>query len=334
MNQNPSPSSPQISVIVPVYNVEKYVGKCIDSILAQTYSDFELILVDDGSSDGSAAVCREYAARDHRIIFLQNEKNSGVSYTRNRGLDIYRGEYVFFLDSDDWFDERMFEVMHSAIVEYDADFVACNDVKAILQKDGSFKYDPADYASVESKVDVLTLDSAMYRMRNKMPVRNKLLKRSIIDGLRFITSISYMEDVAFLLSALKNVEKAVFLSDSFYRYFVNRPGNVTSSAFNQRHIHLIDNQELLSDLYRELGYPSIAAYRKTRLMMSILSKIPKSQRNAPEYAEYIQKTKQMIDSIPRSEVRKMMFDKRLNNNGIKFFLLFARISFKLFCKFY
>ena len=93
--------SPLISIIVPVYNVEDYIRPCLDSILAQTYTNFEAILVDDGSKDGSGSVCDEYAEKDSRFIVVHKE-NGGVSSARNKGLEIAKGEYIAFVDSDDW----------------------------------------------------------------------------------------------------------------------------------------------------------------------------------------------------------------------------------------
>lgn len=111
---------PIISVIVPVYNVEKYLPRCIDSILAQTFTDFELILVDDGSPDNCGAICDEYAAKDKRVRVI-HKSNGGVSSARNAGLDAASGEYVTFVDSDDYIAEDRLKQMHSSIFESKAD---------------------------------------------------------------------------------------------------------------------------------------------------------------------------------------------------------------------
>ena len=115
---------PELSIIVPVYKVEKYLPKCLDSILAQTFTDFELILIDDGSPDRCGDICDEYAAKDDRLIVIHQE-NKGVSAARNAGLDIARGEYIGFVDSDDWIEPEMYETMLATAKESEAEIVAC-----------------------------------------------------------------------------------------------------------------------------------------------------------------------------------------------------------------
>lgn len=113
-----------ISVIVPVYNVEPYVEKCLDSILAQTYSDLEVLVIDDGSTDGCGEISDRYAEQDHRIQVFHTE-NHGLSAARNIGLDHVNGQYIGFVDSDDWIDPDMYEELHNIIQKTDADIVTC-----------------------------------------------------------------------------------------------------------------------------------------------------------------------------------------------------------------
>ena len=117
-------TSPLISIIVPVYDVEPYLRKCIDSILIQSYRDLEIILVDDGSPDNCGAICDEYAEKDKRIKVI-HKKNGGLSDARNAGLDIATGEYIGFVDSDDWVMPDMYEYLYKAVKEYDADMSVC-----------------------------------------------------------------------------------------------------------------------------------------------------------------------------------------------------------------
>jgi glycosyltransferase involved in cell wall biosynthesis len=116
---------PLISIIVPVYKVEKFLSKCVDSILNQTYRNIEIILIDDGSPDNSPAICDEYAEKDNRIKVI-HQRNAGLAGARNAGLAICRGEYIAFVDSDDYIEPNMMEAMLNAAVNNDCDIVRCN----------------------------------------------------------------------------------------------------------------------------------------------------------------------------------------------------------------
>ena len=118
---------PKLSVIVPVYNTEKYLRECVDSILAQTFTDFELILVDDGSTDGSGAICDEYAGKDSRIRVIHQE-NGGATLARRSGVRIAQGEYVAFVDSDDWIAQHIYQNMMEKAETCGADVILCDIV--------------------------------------------------------------------------------------------------------------------------------------------------------------------------------------------------------------
>ena len=115
----------KLSVVIPVYNIEDYIGKCLDSVLAQTYQNYEVIIVDDGSTDGTAGVCDEYAQKDERIRVI-HKKNEGVSATRNLGLKLVTGDYITFIDSDDFVDKLYLEVLYKSLTENDADIASGN----------------------------------------------------------------------------------------------------------------------------------------------------------------------------------------------------------------
>ena len=127
---------PTISVIVPVYKVEPYIRKCVDSILGQTFSDIQVILVDDGSPDQCGKICDEYAKQDNRVEVIHKE-NGGLSDARNAGIPYAKGEYIIFLDSDDYIDERMVERLHSLLNETNASIAACDFL--CFFEDGSFE---------------------------------------------------------------------------------------------------------------------------------------------------------------------------------------------------
>ena len=119
---------PKVSIIVPVYNVEKYLRRCIDSILRQTLTDIEVILVDDGSFDSSGKICEEYARKDSGLRVI-HQKNAGVAVARNTGLDIASGDYIAFVDSDDYIEPNMYQSMMQVANQYDCDVVLCDCVK-------------------------------------------------------------------------------------------------------------------------------------------------------------------------------------------------------------
>ena len=123
---------PTVSVIVPVYNVEKYIHRCVDSILGQTFSDLELIRVDDGSPDNCPSICDEYAAKDNRVRVIHQE-NRGLSAARNAGLDVMAGEFVSFVDSDDWLEDSFLEVMLKHIWNEESDIAMCG-VRKVWQE--------------------------------------------------------------------------------------------------------------------------------------------------------------------------------------------------------
>src|SRR5690348_8514297 len=120
--------NPKISIIVPIYDVQKYLFKCIDSILAQTFTDYELILVNDGSPDSCGEICNEFAKKDKRIKVI-HKKNGGLSSARNAGLEIAKGEYIGFIDSDDFIHNKMYEILYQNALFHSSDIIICDFLK-------------------------------------------------------------------------------------------------------------------------------------------------------------------------------------------------------------
>ena len=131
---------PKISIIVPVYNVENYVSKCLDSIINQSYKNLEIIIINDGSTDKSGEICEYYSAKDDRMVLI-HQKNQGVSMARNNALDIAAGDYIGFIDSDDWIAPDMYSTLYKNAIEYDADISMCNLCYAHPKQDGEFFFD-------------------------------------------------------------------------------------------------------------------------------------------------------------------------------------------------
>lgn len=215
-----------VSIIVAAYNVEKYVEKSIKSVVNQTYEDIEIIIIDDGSTDKTNEICMEWAKRDKRIR-LYRRKNSGVAAARNFGLSVAEGEYVLFVDSDDYIDCKMVEFMVDAIGE--------NDV--VICREKAFS-DENEFENVPVQAEKYTLDRI--ENRNELVSHfadeftgpagwpwNKLYRKTLIGNNRFIDG-RFMEDLFFNSDVFKNVKKAVWISDRLY-YYRQRQGSIMNS---------------------------------------------------------------------------------------------------------
>ncbi len=229
---------PTVSIIVPVYNAQAYLHKCIDSLLSQSFQDFELILVNDGSKDNSGKICDEYAEKDNRIKVIHKE-NGGVSTARNRGLDEAQGTYIMFCDSDDFIKEDF----SAPVVELADGNEDCLVLCGITQlKDDNSTHDVLCPAfSRGEKVSMSNVDfcDLYVKLNNIEPFLlmnmpyNKLFSRRIIEEhhLRFDTSIHYNEDFIFNLNYLDKVNTVKIYNESVYYYYVDAPGSLCKRYF-------------------------------------------------------------------------------------------------------
>ena len=211
-----------ISVIIPVYNTEQYLKRCIESVLKQTYKNIEVILVDDGSTDNSLTICNEYANIDNRVSVI-HQRNSGVSTARNQGIEIMKGEYFICIDSDDWIEPNMIETLYNYIKNNDADISICNFYINKESGEQSIKNE------VKKQELILTDIKGMYEnlFDEKMfggYLWNKLIKTSIIkdntEKILFNEKIAIEEDVLFLINVLRRCNKIYYNSSAvLYHYF-------------------------------------------------------------------------------------------------------------------
>lgn len=214
---------PEISVIVPVYKVEPYLRKCVDSILAQTFTDIELILIDDGSPDNCGAICDEYAAKDNRVVVI-HQQNAGVSAARNAGLDIARGSYIGFVDSDDWIEPEMYETMLRTAKESNADVVICGAKYTDVEGTGltpAFLRECIYHTSEE-------LLKEIFGMPNRCGggIWNKLFLTDAVSEVRFDVGVTMGEDWIYLYKAFLQCRKGVQIPQPLYT-LVERPGSAT-----------------------------------------------------------------------------------------------------------
>lgn len=240
-----------VSIIVPIYKVEKYLRECIDSILAQTYEDIEVILIDDGSPDGSPAICDEYASKDKRVKVI-HKPNGGLSDARNAGLDKAHGDYISFIDSDDVIDKLMIEIMMEHAADYSADIIGCE----------SEMFDETSGAKTSiyhSTNPIQTFNSSEYAdaiLYKKVDCSacNKIYKRELIGNHRFLKG-RYNEDILFLLEIIHKTNTVVQINDAFYHYRIT-VGSV-SHTFNERSLDLLKNIDNINEIVSKY-YPKIS----------------------------------------------------------------------------
>lgn len=206
---------PQISVIVPVYNVEKYLHACLDSILAQTFTDFELILVDDGSKDSSGKICDEYAKKDSRIRVL-HKKNGGAADARNCGIDHAMGEWIMFFDSDDCFESHIVQKLYETAQAENADMAVCS---IDLFNDDCFeeKYIPDYFATTPGIFSGTEILSTGHIPTIYVTPCCKIFKKSLFDDVRFCVGRIY-EDEIIIHRLLYKCDRIVVIEDILYHY--------------------------------------------------------------------------------------------------------------------
>ena len=213
---------PVLSIIVPVYKVEPYLPKCIESILAQTFTDFELILIDDGSPDRCGEICDEYAAKDNRIVVI-HQKNEGVSAARNAGLDAAKGDYIGFVDSDDLIHPSMYQMLYETAETTGSEITCCNSELFETNTPPDFRIASEGLVSGatvvfpknEIQVDLYSRPSVL-----KGFCYTKLFCSSLLSNVRFPLRVPIWEDLCFL-SAVYNSEDgicAAYLNDTLYYY--------------------------------------------------------------------------------------------------------------------
>ena len=251
-----------ISLVVPIYKVEAYLPRCIDSILKQTYPNTELILVDDGSPDRCGEICEEYAAKDPRIRVIHKE-NGGLSDARNAGLSVAQGEYIAFVDSDDWVAPDYLEKMHDALVSWGADICEC-DVFLTTGEDAEPQRTPeqADVYDAETALKELILDQRFHQH-----VWNKLYHRKCIEGILFAKGKTN-EDEFWTYQVFGKAKKIVRIDRVLYNYF-QRAGSIMGTAYSLKRLDALEAKALRQQYVAE-RYPALSTVACLNLFESCL----------------------------------------------------------------
>lgn len=215
---------PKISIIVPVYKSELYLNRCIDSILNQSYNDIELLLIDDGSPDLCPKICDEYAAKDKRIKVI-HKTNGGVAAARNTGLEIASGEYITFVDSDDWIEPNMYQSMMEIAAHYNCDVVMCDCVKDFDDHSEIYSHDIRDgfYNSEQLKTEYYPHLLIMENIEYPATISNWLCLFKRQNNMpRYVEGVRYSEDWLFGAQMMYNADSFYYMKgESFYHYCMN-----------------------------------------------------------------------------------------------------------------
>lgn len=206
-------NNPLISILLPVYNTSAYLHQCLDSVLAQTYTNLQVVLVDDGSKDNSLEICQQYAVKDPRVE-VYHQENQGVATARNVLLSKIKGDYFLFVDSDDWIEPLMVEYMFSRVMAYNVGMVTCAKV---LNDTDNFE---------SAKEDIWKQDKLLKKFLRHVnfsgALWNKLFKTSLLGKAQFRTDIWYGEDALFTWQLIQNVDKVCVTNKQLYNHRINK----------------------------------------------------------------------------------------------------------------
>lgn len=280
----PRPMNPDlISVIVPIYNVAKYLRACLDSIIHQTYYNLEIILVDDGSTDESSSICDEFSDLDNRII-IKHQKNGGLSDARNTGIEIATGKYITFVDSDDVIATDMIDYLHKLLVENNADMSLCQMRK--IDENGRYIDNPPSVASsVVGYSPEECLRKYFTDSRFDTVAWSKLYKTKMFSDVRYPKG-KYHEDVFTTYKILAKCRIIAIGGERKYMYRA-RPNSIMNLSFKPAHMHAIEGKCELND-FIENNYPSLSKYSHAEIVYAANMCSMRIANSEKEYIEFVQ----------------------------------------------
>lgn len=282
-----------ISVIIPVYNVENYLERCIDSVINQSYKNIEILLIDDGSSDKSGIICDKYATKDDRIITIHN-KNQGLSKTRNYGIEISKGKFITFIDSDDYIDKDFIKNTYNALIENNVDLgitklkVSYKNEIPKLRKDNKSKI-------INSKK---ALEEMLYTDMYYISTCGKLYRKKLFDDIRFPNN-QLFEDVNTTYKLIDQAKKVYCTNNEYYVYFV-RNNSITTQNFNNKQLDLIKaTEEMTNDIinkYQDLieGANRRKVYSRISTLCRVITSKGNNEELEKELINYIKENKEVI----------------------------------------
>ncbi len=270
----------KVSIIIPVYNTEKYLKKCIESLIKQTYSNIEIILINDGSTDNSRNICIELKNKDKRIIFLE-QKNKGVSAARNFGLKNAKGNFITFVDSDDYVHKDYVKKMLECIIKYNADICECSVQKIDEQNHNLDKIILKD--EIMNQKDFI---KEKYANLNNITdfVTHKLFKKSILNKEQF-PQFNYSEDYIFLTYVLENTNRVVILKNILYYYLIpHRKYDIKKFSINS--MEVVNARVQIFKYYQKKNQDKLMKITAVQLLSRIMSVYKKCDKEYQKVLKY------------------------------------------------
>lgn len=319
-----------ISVIVPIYNVEKYLNKCINSIIEQTYQNIEIILVDDGSNDSSEKICDEYAKKDKRVKVI-HKKNGGVSEARNFGIENSNGKYIAFIDSDDYITNDYIEYLYRILKENKADISCCNFEYVYSDKENKKIDNQQDNVYIYNQLEALK--ELLYQRNIDTSLWGKLIKKDLFDNLKFPCGEIY-EDFAVFYKILLKIEKIIYSNIKKY-FYMQREKSILSTNFGKKDLYMvIAAKEMYNTIIKQ--YPELKSALNSRIInmdFYLLRRISKKD-NKKEYLNLKNDVKQRRKIVVKDKNAKLktkiaVYISYINIELVKYFYYLAKKT-KLF----
>ena len=315
-------TNPLLSVVIPVYHVEKYIRQCLDSVLAQTYSNMEIIIIDDGGKDGSLAICQEYARRDERIRIISQE-NGGISKARNVGVEHSTANYVTFIDGDDFINPKMFDTMMKLMQEKEIDIVSCGSTRKEIEPELG-----------RGEITILDHDTlvSMGLRDQYTSIWGKIYKRHVLEAVPFPEGRVF-EDLGILYKIFHESNGMVHLDYKFYHY-IKRPNSITQSSFRVK-----PKYDCLYLTYKKIEFAKAHHYTEElhdihreviKSGISLLTVFGSDASLVSKYAQEYENTERWI--AESMEDRKAWTESRTKERVLWFLYVHCMPLFKAFSK--
>lgn len=295
-------SEPLVSVIIPVYNTEKYLKKCVDSVRNQTYQNLEIWLVDDGSTDSSGKICDEYARMDSRIHVIHKE-NAGQGIARNVALDQCTGEYISFVDSDDWVAGNCIEKLVQRAQRYNADMCICGYYAHTGIREASIVHEPCvlenTYEVIKRVVSTTDITTMPW---------DKLYRKNLLEGTRF-PNVRANEDAYLIYDIIQQCNRVVIMEDCLYHQLL-RVGSTERSTFSEKNYALIGAAQKLMTIVKQY-YPDLYSYVQFKAadnIYGLMYKVVYSGESAENQKHYATLKEYLIIELKRIEETEEVFD--------------------------